>query len=86
MSVAAAVLLVLGIIGTGLVSGVVYVVGAIGVTAAANVPRNNRPAAAPEGDEGALGDAVRGQRRGLIISSSRPPGASSYSRLRPVRV
>lgn len=40
-----------------LAAAVVYVVGAIGVTAAANVPRNNRLAAAPEGDEAALAAA-----------------------------
>ncbi|MFF2493918.1 DUF1772 domain-containing protein [Agromyces sp. NPDC058064] len=40
-------------------SAVVYLVGVVGVTGGANVPRNNRLAAAPESDAGALGTAWR---------------------------
>ncbi|WP_022889400.1 DUF1772 domain-containing protein [Agromyces italicus] len=55
--------------GTGwlmLAAAAVYLVGAIGVTAAANVPRNNRLAAAPATDEAALGAAWRGFRSGWL--------------------
>lgn len=45
-------------------AAVVYLVCAVGVTAAANVPRNDRLAAAPEGDAGALAAAWAGFRPG----------------------
>ncbi|MFD5865219.1 DUF1772 domain-containing protein [Agromyces sp. NPDC127015] len=38
-------------------AAIVYVVGAVGVTAGANVPRNNRLAAVPEADAAALAAA-----------------------------
>jgi len=55
--------------GTGwllVAAAIIYLVGAIGVTAAANVPRNNRLAAVPEVDDGALGAAWREFRPGWI--------------------
>ncbi|MFF2370573.1 DUF1772 domain-containing protein [Agromyces sp. NPDC058110] len=45
---------------------ILYVVGAIGVTAAANVPRNTRLAAASEHDEAALAAAWREFRPGWL--------------------
>ncbi|MFF2273512.1 DUF1772 domain-containing protein [Agromyces sp. NPDC058136] len=58
-----------GIEGTGwlmLAAAIVYLVGAIGVTAAANVPRNNRLAAVPERDETALAAAWHEFRPGWL--------------------
>ncbi|MGW4928737.1 anthrone oxygenase family protein [Agromyces sp. NPDC004153] len=55
------VLALLGSLGDGtswaVASSVVYLVGAIGVTGAANVPRNNRLAATPAADAAALAAA-----------------------------
>ncbi|UOQ90642.1 DUF1772 domain-containing protein [Agromyces endophyticus] len=47
-------------------AAIIYVVGAIGVTAGANVPRNNRLAAVSETDDAALGAAWREFRPGWV--------------------
>ena len=49
-----------------IVAAVVYLVGAIGVTAVANVPRNDRLAAVPETDSTALAAAWREFRPGWL--------------------
>ena len=61
LAVAISVVALVGAFGAGawwaVAASVVYIVGAIGVTAAANVPRNNRLAAAPATEDGALAAA-----------------------------
>ena len=61
LAVAVVVIALFGALGAGtwwaVAASVVYIVGAIGVTAAANVPRNDRLAAAPAADEAALAAA-----------------------------
>ena len=61
LAVAVVVIALFGALGAGtwwaVAASVVYIVGAIGVTAAANVPRNTRLAAAPTADDAALAAA-----------------------------